>query len=339
MLPVFSATRRRERVGDGLGDQGLATPGRAVEQDALGRLQLVLEEHVGVEVRQLDRVLDLIDLVVEPADVGVGDVGHLLEHELLDLRPREPLDEQTRARIHEHVVTGTQPLAEQLLADLADALLVGAPDDQRTVPARSSSLRTTTSPEMSAPRGEDDVERLVERDLLATLHVVELDLGMDGHAHLATGGEDVDGAVVVGAEVRAVRGRRHRELLDLFAQRGDVLAGFAEGGREPLVLRDGLGELALGLEDSLLERADTLRGVLEPAAEDDDLFLEASSSCPWRSPTWRSYSARRRSCSEATDATSSPSRPRAWALDAVRPLSHKRPPVGSDLTPAPARFR
>ena len=34
-------------------------------------------------------------------------------------------------------------------------------------------------------------------------------------------------------------------------------------------------ELALGLEDLLLERADSLGGVLEAASEDDHLFLEA----------------------------------------------------------------
>ena len=48
-------------------------------------LQLVLVEEIGVQVRELDRVLDLIDLVVEPADIGVGDIGHLFEDELLDL--------------------------------------------------------------------------------------------------------------------------------------------------------------------------------------------------------------------------------------------------------------
>ena len=71
----------------------LPQPGRTVEQDALRRLELVLEEELGVQVRQLDRVLDRLDLVVEATDVGVGDVGHLFEHELLDLGPREPLDD------------------------------------------------------------------------------------------------------------------------------------------------------------------------------------------------------------------------------------------------------
>ena len=97
---------------------------------------------------------------------------------------------------------------------------------------------------------------------------------MQRDPHLAAGGEDVDGAVVVRREERAVRRRRHRELLDLFAQRADVLARLAQRRRELLVLGDGLGELALGLEQALLERADALGGVLEAAAEDDDLFLE-----------------------------------------------------------------
>ena len=88
------------------------------------------------------------------------------------------------------------------------------------------------------------------------------------------GAEHVHGAVLVAAEERAVRGRRHRELLDLFAQGGDVLAGLTERGREALVLGDGLGELALRLEQALLEGAHPLGCVLEPAPEDDDLFLE-----------------------------------------------------------------
>ena len=59
----------------------------------------------------------------------------------------------------------------------------------------------------------------------------------------------------------------------------DVLTGLAEGGRELLVLGDGLGELALRLEQALLERAHPLRGVLEPAAQDDDLFLQGLQLC------------------------------------------------------------
>ena len=54
-----------------------------------------------------------------------------------------------------------------------------------------------------------------------------------------------------------------------------MLARLAQGGRQLLVLGDGLGELALRLEQPLLERPDPLRRVLETAAQDHDLFLEA----------------------------------------------------------------
>jgi hypothetical protein len=53
-----------------------------------------------------------------------------------------------------------------------------------------------------------------------------------------------------------------------------VLARFTQGGGEAFVLGDGLLELALRLEDLLLEGAHSLGCVLEPAAEDDHLFLQ-----------------------------------------------------------------
>src|SRR3954471_18063908 len=80
-----------QRVGNRLGDERLATTGRAVEQDALRRLQLVLEEQVLVQERQLGGVTDLLDLVTEPTDVGVADVRDLFEDELLDLALRNAL--------------------------------------------------------------------------------------------------------------------------------------------------------------------------------------------------------------------------------------------------------
>ncbi len=274
MLPVFSATRDGERVRDGLGDERLAAAGRAVQQDPLRRLEVVLVEQVGEQVGQLDRVVDLLDLVVEAADVGVGDVGHLFEDELFDLGPRHPLDEQPGATVHQQVLAGPELHAEKLVAELAHALLVRATDDQRARPVLEQLLVDHHLALDLGPPGEHDVERLVEHDLLAAPHLVDLELGVHGDAHLAAGAEHVHGAVVVAAEERAVRGRRHGELLDLFAQRRDVLPGFTQRGGEAFVLRDGLGELALGLEQALLEGPHPLGRVLEAASEDDDLLLE-----------------------------------------------------------------
>ena len=68
-LPGHLGDLLGQRVGDRLGDQRLAAAGRAVEQHALRRAQLVLAEQVGVQVRQLDGVADLLDLRGQAADL------------------------------------------------------------------------------------------------------------------------------------------------------------------------------------------------------------------------------------------------------------------------------
>ena len=124
----------------------------------------------------------------------------------------------------------------------------------------------TTSPDGVEPARQDDVERLVEHDLLAALEVRPSRSGCTDDPHLAPAREHVDGVVVVVAEHGAVALRRLGELVDLFAQRGDVLARLAQGVGELLVLGDRLRELALGLEQAFFERADTLGRVLQALA-------------------------------------------------------------------------
>ncbi len=80
-----------QRIGHGLGNEGLAATGGAVEQDALGRGQLVLGEQVTVQEGQLDGIGYLLDLGVEPADIFVGDVGDFLQDQFFDLRPGQLL--------------------------------------------------------------------------------------------------------------------------------------------------------------------------------------------------------------------------------------------------------
>ena len=120
-----------EAVGDRLGDQRLATAGRAVEQDALRGRQAVLGEQLLVEERQLDGVGDLLDLGVEPADVGVRHVGDLLEQQVLDLGPGQLLEQHVGARVEPQHVAGTQAHAAQGARQLAHPLLVGAADHDR----------------------------------------------------------------------------------------------------------------------------------------------------------------------------------------------------------------
>ena len=78
-----------------------------------------------MEVRQFDRVGDGLDLRVETADVGVGDVGHLFEDEVLALELGELLDEEPGAKIHEQRVAGAQLGIEHLFGELGHALFIG----------------------------------------------------------------------------------------------------------------------------------------------------------------------------------------------------------------------
>jgi hypothetical protein len=160
------------------------------------------------------------------------------------------------------------------VGELGDPLLVGPADDERPAPVGEHLLEGDDLAGPVGLAGHHHVERLVEHDLLAADEARVAQLGVELDPHLATTGEDVDGAVVVVAEEGRVGRRRLGELLDLFAQRGDVLACLAQGVGELLVLGDRLGELALGLEQPLLEGAHPLRCVLEPPAERLDLVLE-----------------------------------------------------------------
>ena len=141
-------------------------------------------------------------------------------------------------------------------------------------PSSMTSLTDTTSPLRSGARDEDDVEALVEGHLGAAVELVGLDVRVDVDPHLAAAGEHVDGAVVVLADHHAVRGRRPGELVDLVAQRGDVLARLAQRVAQLLVLRHRLGQLALGLEQALLEGPDPLGPVGHLAAEARHLLVE-----------------------------------------------------------------
>ena len=96
---------------------------------------------------------------------------------------------------------------------------------------------------------------------------------MQRDTHLATTAEDIDRAVVVVVEKRAVCRRRLSELVDFVAQRSDVLACFTQCVSELFVLRNGLRELALGFEQLFFERTNAFWRVLNTTAKVVDLFF------------------------------------------------------------------
>ena len=245
-----------------------------------------------MQVGKLDGVGDVLDLAVEPADVRVGDVGHLFEDELFDLGPGQLLHEQLRAGLHEHGVAGAQVHAEEVVGELDHALLVGPGEDDGPPAVLEDLLQGDDLTGVLALAGQDDVERLVEDDLLAPAQLDGVDLGVHGHPHLAATREDVDGAVVVGVEERPVGARGLGELVDLLAQGGDVLLGLLQRVGQLLVLRDGLGQLALGLEQPLLERLDAAGALRQAAAQDADFLFGLQARSRSRSSSSRSASCR-----------------------------------------------
>ena len=234
----------------------------------------MLGEQLCVQERKLDGVGDLFDLRVEATDIGVGDVGHLLQQQVFHLRPWQLLEQEVAARVEAHGVAAAQVHAAQRISELAHTLLVGAAGDECPNTVVEQFLDGDHFAGDLGAAGMHHVEALVEHDLGAALQVVVLDLGMQPDTHLAPAGEHVDRAVVVLAHDHAVRRRRLGELLDLVAQRRDVLPCFSQGVAELLVLRDGVGQLALGLQQSLLQGALALGGIGELAAELFDLSLE-----------------------------------------------------------------
>ena len=96
---------------------------------------------------------------------------------------------------------------------------------------------------------------------------------MQRHAHLSTRGEDVDGAVVVEIDERAVDGGRLGQLLDLIAQRRDLIAGLLDGDRQLLIVRPGLGHLTTSFEEMLFEHLNAPRRLLDVV---EDLFARRS---------------------------------------------------------------
>ena len=94
-------------MGDGLGDHGLAVAGRAVQQHALGRLEIV----PFVQAAQLHGVPDAFDLAVKPADVGEGDIGNLLQHQVGIVLVRQQFQGEPARRVDDDAL----PVGERLV--------------------------------------------------------------------------------------------------------------------------------------------------------------------------------------------------------------------------------
>ena len=218
-----------QRGRDRLGDQRLAAAGRAVEQHALRRLELVLVVEVGVQVGQLDGVAD------RPRS---GRSAHRCPRSRCrgpprgrGRRPRPWGSARRRSRSATRACSASptrigSPSRES--ATPADPLLVGVGHDEHPVVVEDLLDDDDLADALEAVGG-DDVHRLVEHDLAAGHELARLDRRAHGDLHLAAAGEDVDGRVVVGLDDDAVGRRRLGEPVDLGLERDDLLARLPAG--------------------------------------------------------------------------------------------------------------
>jgi hypothetical protein len=267
-------------VGDRLGDERLAASGRAVQQHALGRAELVLPEQVGVQVGKLDGVPDLLDLPAEAADLLVGDVGDLLEDELLHLRLRDPLVDVVGAGFEQERVAGADRLVEQRGGELDDPLLVRVGDHERAGPIVQQFLEHDDLADVLVAEGLDHIEGLVQHDLLATLERVDVHGGADVHPELAASGEHLDRAVVPGLQKDTEPGRRLCQPVDLLLEGDNLVPGLLQSGDQPLVLARQGGHLGLRLMETLFDDPGLPGGLGQLPAQRGDLLLqEGDLSC------------------------------------------------------------
>ena len=145
----------------------------------------MLDEQVLVEERELDRVCYLFYLPVQAADVLIGNVGHLFEHEFFHFGPGQLFEQKARARVHKERVPRPQLLAHELLGDLDNPLFVGPADDYCPVVVFEDRFHRDDLAGEVAPTRQHDVQRLVQHYFLATLQLVVLQARVERDPHLA----------------------------------------------------------------------------------------------------------------------------------------------------------
>ena len=234
----------------------------------------MLPEQVGVQVRELHRVPDLDDLGAEATDVGVGDVRHFLEDQLLDLGLGDALVDIAGARLEQQRVARPQDRVAQRLGQPDDALLVRVRDDQGPVAVLEEFLEHDDLAHGLVTLGDDHVEGLVQHHFLAGPQLLELDRRADADAHLPAAGEHVGGAVLARLQEDAEPGGRLGQPVNFLLERHDLVARFAERIGQPLVLARDRSHAGFGLTQALLEQADMPRRVGQPPPQHCHLLLE-----------------------------------------------------------------
>ena len=249
-----------QRVGDRLGDQRLAAAGRAVEQHALRRLELVLLEQLGVQVR------------AARSRRGSGRSaasGHRCWRSRCrgPLRGRAPRP-RSSGSARRCSWRGCRAAPSRRRAELLDrsgsAIRTTFSSSAFAItrarsPSARISLSITTSPTSSNSRAATTLRASLSMTSWPRSRSSTSTFGLTLTRSLRPPVKTSTVSSSLRAEEGAEAGRRLREPVDLFLQRHDLVAGLAQGGRRALVLRGQRREGRLGLGEPLLEVAGRLR--------------------------------------------------------------------------------
>src|ERR1700722_9549499 len=91
----------------------------------------MLREELAVQEGQLDGVGDRLDLLVKAADVGIGDIGYLFEHNFFELLLGQELDEELASSLEQDTVAASQADAGERRRDFDDSRAVAASGHER----------------------------------------------------------------------------------------------------------------------------------------------------------------------------------------------------------------
>ena len=200
-----------------------------------------------MQERQLDGVADLLDLPAQAADVVVADVGHLFEHQVLDLGLGDALEGVAGLGVDQQRVAGPQLARTQIVVDVVvvavrqilgghqrlgqphDALLVGVADHERAVAVGRISRSVLISPTASKLPASTTVSASLSRTVWPCFSDLVSMLGEHVRRILRP---EVNTSTVSSSCTRkehAVAARRLTQPVDLLAERQQLLTGLLEG--------------------------------------------------------------------------------------------------------------
>ena len=117
---------------------------------------------------QFNGVGDLFDLIIEAANVVVGDIGNFFQNEFFDAGARELFDDHCGSRIEQNRIAGFEHCSSERFTDLYDALFIGPAGDHGPVEADQFPNAGHLAGDFGASC-HDDVQTVVQDDFLTWL--------------------------------------------------------------------------------------------------------------------------------------------------------------------------